>query len=504
MKTLFLISLFLPSFFLLSLSIFLEPSFASSHTDVQNQCLDDQRFTLLQLQHALYYSQNFTFSSKAKLWNLNNIDCCSWKGVTCDVVGHVIGIDLSYKNLAGNFHSIFNLHHVQRLNLAGNNFNTTLFYYGFGKLPNLTHLNLSNSCFYGQIPVEISSLTRLVSLDLSNQVFCFWRNDPSVSYYPTLKLEKPNFKTLIKNLRSLTELYLDWVNISTQSSKWCETISLALPNLRVLSLPYCGLKGPFCSSLLGLPFLSKLNLNHNPISSYLPPNFLEISSPLVSLTLVNCSLSGQFPTEFFLLPKVQIIDMSYNFNLMGQFPESIGNLKFLIDLTFRFCHLSGSIPSSIANLSNLVQLDLSFNNFSGLIPPFHRSGVPNLAHLYLDGNMLFGSIYSSLFTLPSLHTLSLEGTQLVGEIHEFPNASSSLIEFLDLSFNYLRGSIPNSILQLPRLEWLNIGFNSFDSLKLDIFFQLNNLRVLDLSNMSLSIENHNKSLVFPQLEVLTL
>ncbi|XVF28497.1 hypothetical protein REPUB_Repub15cG0034200 [Reevesia pubescens] len=503
MKTLFLISLFLPSFFLLLLSISLEPSFASSHTDVQNQCLDDQRSALLQLQHALYYSQNFTFSSKAKLWNLNNNDCCSWKGVTCDVVGHVIGIDLSYKNLAGNFHSIFNLHHLQRLNLAGNNFNTILFSHGFGKLPNLTHLNLSNSCFYGKIPMEISSLTRLVSLDLSNQDSCFWRNDPSVLYYPTLKLEKPNLKTLIKNFRSLLELYLDGVNISTQSSNWCEVISLALPKLRVLSMSYCGLKGPFCSSLSRLSFLSKLNLNHNPIS-YLPPNFLEISSHLVSLTLVNCNLSGHFPTKFFLLPKLQIIDISYNYNLMGQLPESIGNLRFLTALTLRSCYFSGSIPLSIANLTNLVQLDLSYNNFSGLIPPFHRSGVPNLSCLYLDGNKLYGLIHSSLFTLPSLHTLSLGKNQLVGEIDEFPNASSSLIEFLDLSHNNLRGSIPNSILQLPRLKWLYIGYNSFDSLKLDLFFQLKNIRALDLSNISLSVENHNKSLAFSQLDELTL
>ncbi|MFQ6651714.1 hypothetical protein Gotur_023924, partial [Gossypium turneri] len=81
----------------------------------------------------------------------------------------------------------------------------------------------------------------------------------------------------IKNLRFLTELYLDSVDISTQSAKWCETTSLVLSNLRVLSLSNCGLKGPLCSSLSRLSFLSKLILDGNPIS-HLPPNFLEISS----------------------------------------------------------------------------------------------------------------------------------------------------------------------------------------------------------------------------------
>ncbi|XVF29037.1 hypothetical protein REPUB_Repub15cG0084900 [Reevesia pubescens] len=495
-----LISLFFPSFLLISCT-------SISQTDLKNQCLDDQRSALLQLHHGLYYAPNFTFFSKAKFWNLNETDCCSWKGVTCNALGHVVGLDLSAKNLSGNFHSIFNLHHLQQLNLAGNNFNTTMFSYGFGKLSNLTHLNLSSSCFHGQIPMEISCLTRLVSLDLSYQDSCFWRNpsvDPYDDDYPTLKLEKPNFKTLIKNLRSLMELYLDGVNISSQSSKWCESISSTLPNLRVLSMSDCGLKGPFCSSLLRLPFLSKLLLADNLIS-YLPPNFLEVSSPLVSLNLENCNLSGQFPTEFFLLPKIQSIDISYNHNLMGQLPEfPINNTLRLTDLTLSDCSFSGAIPSSIANLTSLVNLDLSFNNFSGLIPQFHRSGVPNLASLHLYRNMLSGSIHSSLFTLPSLHTLFLGGNQLVGEIGEFPNASSSLIEVLNLNRNYLRGSIPKSILQLPRLERLYIGYNNFDSLKLDMFFQLKNIRGLHLSNISLSIENHNKSLVFPQLDELYL
>ncbi|XVE84710.1 hypothetical protein DITRI_Ditri17bG0035200 [Diplodiscus trichospermus] len=530
MNTIAILLLFLSTLFLLSHSI----SFSPSHTDLQNQCLDDQKSALLQLQQGLYISQNFTSSSKAELWDIKT-DCCSWKGVTCDALGHVIGLDLNYRNLSGSFHSIFNLHYLRHLNLAGNNFNTTLFPSRFGSLPNLTHLNLSDSCFRGQIPMAISNLTRLVSLDLSNQDICYWRNYQRLDsyhyhyyyyYYPSLKLQKPNFKTLIKNLRSLKELYLDTVNISTQSSKWCETTSLLLPNLRLLSMSGCGLTGPLCSSLSKLHFLSKLNLDRNPIS-YLPPNFLEISSSLVSLSLSSCNLSGHFPTEVFLLPKMQTIDISGNENLMGQLPEfpinnnlqvltlrltnfsgnlpnSIGNLKFLRELELSDCCFSGAIPSSIANLTNLVQLHLSYNNFSGLIPPFDRSRAPNLAYLYLGGNRLSGSIPSSLFTLPSLLSLSLEYNQLVGEIDEFPNASSSLIEYLGLNDNYLRGSIPKSILQLPMLESLDVGYNNFGSMKLDIFFQLKNLRRLDLSNVSLLLGSDSKSFIFPQLEYLRL
>ncbi|KAK8308042.1 hypothetical protein V6Z11_D02G028900 [Gossypium hirsutum] len=494
-SSLFLFSCFLP----------LLLSFSPPQTHLPMQCLDDQRSPLLQLQHHLYYDPHFTFSSKFELWHPNT-DCCSWEGVTCDAYGHVVGIDLSYKNLSGSFHPIFNLHRLQRLNLAGNNFNTTLFSYGFDKLQNLTHLNLSSSCFHGQIPVEISFLKRLVSLDLSNQNSCYLRYDKVLypAFYNSfsfpyelqqpLKLENPNFKTLIKNLRFLTELYSDGVNISTQSAKWCETTSLVLSNLRVLSLSYCGLKGPLCSSLSRLSFLSKLILDLNPIS-YLPPNFLEISPRLVSLSLRNCNLSGHFPTEILLSPKIQSIDISANDQLMGQLPEfpannallschfmtqisvenypnqlvilpqSIGNLKFLTNLELSYCKLFGPIPSSIANLSHLVNFDISSNKLSG-------------------------SIHSSLFTLPSLKILFLGDNQLVGKIDEFPNASSSLIQELYIGNNYLTRPIPKSILQLPRLERIYIESNSFSSMKLDMFVQLKNLKDLELYN-SLSLRSCN-------------
>ncbi|MFQ6660356.1 hypothetical protein Gotur_028923, partial [Gossypium turneri] len=100
--------------------------------------------------------------------------------------------------------------------------------------------------------------------------------------------------------------------------------------------------------------------------------------------------------------------------------------------------------------------------------------------------------------------LDLVDNHLVGKIDEFPNASSSLIQELCIGKSYLTGPIPKSILQLPRLEWLYIESNSFSSMKIDMFVQLKNLRVLWLYNISLLIESDNRSLTFPQLESLRL
>ncbi|MFQ6628016.1 hypothetical protein Gotur_007839, partial [Gossypium turneri] len=194
---------------------------------------------------------------------------------------------------------------------------------------------------------------------------CYWRNGYGYNS-AILKLEKPNFKTFIKNFKFLTELYLDSVDISTQSAKWCETTSLVLSNLRVLSLSNYDLKGPLCSSLSRLSFLSKLILDGNPIS-YLPPNFLEISSRLVSLSLKNCNLSGHFPIEILLPPKIQSIDISENEQLMGQLPEFPAN-NALQSLLLSYTNFSGKLPQSIGNLKFLTDLELYYCNFFGPIP----------------------------------------------------------------------------------------------------------------------------------------
>lgn len=50
------------------------------------------------------------------------MDCCTWDGVTCDLLtGHVIGLDLSCSLLNGIIYansSLFQLRHLQTLNLA--------------------------------------------------------------------------------------------------------------------------------------------------------------------------------------------------------------------------------------------------------------------------------------------------------------------------------------------------------------------------------------------------
>ncbi|XP_042483781.1 receptor-like protein 7 [Macadamia integrifolia] len=543
--------LFLSFFYFFFLLLLLLPQIQAAQES--HICLHDQKSALLQFRHEFIITDNISFSS----WEPGT-DCCSWDGVTCNVTtGYVIRLDLSgsfdfnsdmiNSKLSGPIYSnssLFGLHHLQRLNLAYNDFRLAPIPSGFDRLPSLTHLDLSYSNFSGQIPCEFSRLTRLVSLDLSTFDFDYY------DYYcynfnichRILKLERPNLKELIQNLTSLVELYLDGVDLSSPSSSptqgsnrhWSQVLPQSLPNLRSLSFSGCGLSGPIHSSFSQLVFLEELRLDGNynlslEAPNFLPPNF----SQLKTLSLSSCGLYGKFPSSVFQLPNLQIFDVSNNSLLNGQLPDfplnnsfqfislsdtnfsgaipdSIGNLRFLTTLRLDGCNFSGLVSPFLTNLTQLTELHLSHNSFTGSVPMFNKDTVPNLTYLELSDNLLDGTIHSSLFTLPSLYKLFLSNNQLSGRLDQlFHNSSlsSSSLEFMDLSGNKLNGQIPTSISQFSSLWFLLLGSNDFSgTVKLeDTFGNLENLSSLDLSNNNLlSLEFGNDSSFRPQLYELQL
>ena len=170
-------------------------------------CLEDESMLLLQLKSTLKFN---VVASNKLVSQSRSADCCSWGGVTWDATSHVVSLDLSSEFIFGEFNSsssIFRLQYLQSLNLANNTFYYSQIPSGFGKLGRLIYLNLSSVGFSRQIPIEISRLTKLVTIDFS--MFYFLGD-------PTLKLEKSNLRMLVQNLIKLRELYLNGVDISAQ------------------------------------------------------------------------------------------------------------------------------------------------------------------------------------------------------------------------------------------------------------------------------------------------
>ena len=375
---------------------------------------------------------------------------------------------------------------------------------------------LKNACFAVQIPNAISSLTRLVTLDLST---LYILSDAM------LKLEDPNLAMLVQNLSELRELCLDGINISAAGNEWCQALSSSVPNLRVLSMSSCYLSGPFVSSISKLQSLSIIHLHNNPFNAPVPDFFANFTN-LTSLDLSSCGLNGTFPKKIFQIQTLQTLNLSNNELLQGTLPNSIGNLTMLSIIDLSLCNFSGSIPSSMANLTQLVYLDMSSNNFTGPIPSFsmtknltqihlshnHLTGkihflnwkdLLNLVNLDLRYNSLEGNIPVSLFSLPSLQTLQLSNNQFSAQLNQVSNASSCQLEILDLSSNYLEGPIPMSIFELRSIGNLLLSSKKFNgSLQFNVIQQLRNLFDLDLSYNSLLIEYNELILHYPPFPML--
>ncbi|GLT55695.1 hypothetical protein SLA2020_287910 [Shorea laevis] len=478
-------------------------------------CQSEQQELLLQLKDRL----NFIPDASLKLvkWD-QSLDCCIWEGVKCDVKGRVTDLDLSSEWIISgidNSSSLFNLQHLQSLNLANNSF-SSIFPSKFDKLSNLRHLNLSHAGFKGQIPLEISRLTSLVTLDLSaNAVF-----------YLGLKLENPNLVMLIQNLKELKHLYLDAVDISAPGKEWCQALS-SLANLKVLSMSNCHLSGPIDCSLLKLQSLSVIRLDGNNLSGPFPEDIFQVRT-LKTLNLSRNPLLEGYLKKFFLASSLETLLLSGT-HFGGTLPESIGNLERLSTIELASCHFNGSIPKAMTYLTQLVSLDFSFNNFSGPIPSL--SIAKNLTHLNLSHNLLTGPILSTnwsslsklvsinlrnnalngtlpetLFGIPSLQRLVLSQNRFSGGLREPQKLASSALHSLELDSNMLAGPFPMFVFGLHSLQVLILSSNNFSGLlNLSSFSNLKNLSILDLSFNSLSIKaTISDPTSFPQIHTLKL
>ncbi|GLT89383.1 hypothetical protein SLE2022_073650 [Rubroshorea leprosula] len=502
-----MLSLFSWLFILLLATIFFEINVVV----VSGRCLSDQQWFLLQLKNRL----DFNSSSSLKLvkWN-QSTGCCMWEGVTCDVEGHVTDLDLSNEWIVGgidNSSSIFNLQHLQSLNLANNHFNSD-FPSRFDKLSNLTHLNLSHAGFIGQIPEVITNLTQLVSLDFSSNSF----SGPIPSF------------SFAKNLTHLN-LAHNQLTGSILSINWSSLSKLEYINLRDNAL-----SGILPATLFEIPSLQSLVLSQNQFTGELHETPELASSTLQSLELDGNMLNGSLPMCVFRLKSLHVLILSSNnftgpLNLSSILDES--NLSTL-DLSFNNLSINATISAytyfaqmhtlklASCNLKRfpnfwesfsdeifeLSILDLSANQIDGEIPDWVWE-KSSLSYLNLSHNFLVNLKGPLTAPSPSLSVLDLRGNKLQGQL---PNLSSylayvdyssnnfsSIIQFSDISVkitssfillsnNNLQGGIPESICPATNLQVLDLSNNSLNGAIPQCLNEMESLKVLDLSRNNLS------------------
>ncbi|GLT59099.1 hypothetical protein SLA2020_319380 [Shorea laevis] len=404
-------------------------------------------------------------------WNESK-DCCLWEGITCDKMkGHVIGLDLSGNRLKANLtanSSLFRLEKLQSLNFFNNYFHYPDISFGFDRWKSLAYLNLSNSGY-------------MDGFLLFDEIFLLPKLvslDVSDNYGLLLDNTKFHF-LLVHNLTELRFLFLDSVNMSL----------------------------------------------------VVPSSLLNLTSSLEQLSLRDCSLQGNFPSQVFQLPSLQLLDLSRNYNLGGNLPESnrssfleylnlantsfsgelphsIGNLKLLEELNLDSYQFCGSIPQSLANLTKITYLDFDSNLLQGQIPDVFGK-MRKLTDLSFDENNFGGKIPASIFNLTHLTSLSLSSNNLIGSLPHNISVLTFLHELL-INNNLIIGRMPSWLFSLPSLSHLHLQNNNLtgpiDHVEMpnlnlqevylsnneisgsipSSFFDLVNLTILELSSNNLS------------------
>ncbi|XP_042039877.1 receptor kinase-like protein Xa21 [Salvia splendens] len=415
----------------------------------------------------LSLSRNYlTGTVPASIGNLSNLEVFdisrnSFYGTVVSELGQLSSLrilNLQANNLSDEVpQAIFNISMLRFLSLRENNLSGSLPFSIDKGLPNIEHIlignierrfNLRANQFYGKIPNSVSNLSKLITLDLS---------DNSFTHIPI-------------DLGSLHQLQ----KLNLQANQLMNNLSDPGQD--------------FLSSLVACKNLKSIQISFNPITGVLPKSLgsSNLSTSLETLKAFSCRLSYPIPDEIGNLSNLWWLDLGYN-HLTGAIPSTLGqlrslrnlricgnrfhgsispvlcNFKHLYSLNVAINSLSGQLPSCFVNLSSLREVYMSDNEFNGSIasiPWFLKnvSNVKNLVALDLSRNQLSGEIPNTISQLENLVRLSLSSNKLKGPILESLTVLKDL-QYLDLSHNNLSGLIPKSLEALSHLHYFDVSFN---------------------------------------------
>ncbi|KAK5826824.1 hypothetical protein PVK06_021756 [Gossypium arboreum] len=408
-----------------------------------------------------------------ELTNLQELDIngCNLKGSLPMCFSNLTSLkilSLSYNQYSGNISILQSLTFLESLDLSSNQFFGNIS--ALQSLTLLEYLDLSSNQFSGNISA-LESLTSLRSSNISNN-----------------KFHIPSSLRPLFNLSKLKNLYADNNTIHADDHEMSHS-SAPRFQLSSIRLSCCGSGGSFPQFLYHQSELQSVTLSDIYFKVDRSPFWLlENNTMLMTLNLVNCSLSGPFQVPSHVHSTLAYLDISNN-AFGGNIPVRIGvHLPFLMYLNMSNNYFNGTIPSSFGDMSFLQVLDLSINQLSGEIPEHMVMGCSSLQFLALSNNKLQGSIFSENFNLTSLLELELSGNNFTGMI---PNvlANCSYLNILDLSNNSIYGEVPSWIWNMSKLVALDVSRNQ-------LFGKLPQWRgnVLNLEQVSMADNQLNGSI----------
>ncbi|KAF5819743.1 putative non-specific serine/threonine protein kinase [Helianthus annuus] len=468
-------------------------------------------------------------------------------------------LDISHNSFHGAIPMfIGSLTKLRYLDLSNNSFYGTI-PRSIGTLSELRHLDLSkNFLLNGTIPPEIRNLTNLKVLSLRSLNNCTVENLDWLYHMSQLEeLEMDgislgkadNWVNVILSLQKLSFLSLDECDLSMAMHPYSNSsanyssssiVSLGLGNnnlnssmfhwlfplttnrLEILDLSRNKLHGipkylgnlcsltafyfennivpiklsDFLNNLSGCTSitLQELSALRSQFTGSLPDDIQKFSS-LGLLTLSDNKLNGTISHKVWLLPNLEILDVSSNslsdflklLQVRASFPKMDSNTKKSYSSSHCQTGISDTIPVEFWNMwpSQLKYLNLSSNNITGKVTDLLSNFDSGPTIIDLSSNNFYGVI---LNVFSSLSWLDLSNNKFHGGISFLCQIVDGTLSFLDLSYNSFRGQIPDCLWHFKNLKVLNLQHNNlYGSLPTSIKYLINT-EVLNLSNTKFSGE----------------
>ncbi|KAK3153894.1 hypothetical protein QOZ80_2BG0182910 [Eleusine coracana subsp. coracana] len=423
-------------------------------------------------------------------WSLNGTGAtaaCSWRGVSCDSRGRVVGVDVAGAGLAGTLDALdlASLPSLSSLNLSSNALTGTFFFRSSNVsvpllsfksidlsnnnlsgpipatlpmvMPNLEHLNLSSNQFTGSIPPALANLTRLQSLVLGSNLLVGGVPPAlgAISGLKTLELgNNPLGGTIPAALGKLRSLERVNVSLAQLGSTIPTELSLCT-NITVLALAGNKLSGELPPSLARLTRVREFNVSKNMLTGAIRPEYFTSWTRLTVFQADHNRFTGEIPAvALTTASRLQFLSLATN-NLSGVIPPQIGRMARLEVLDLSENGFSGAIPRTIGNLTKLHTLRLYDNKLTGRLPE-EFGNMTALERLSINTNMLEGELPAGLTRLPNLLGIVAFDNRFSGAI---PREFGRNISILTMSNNRFSGGLPPGLCNTPRLRYLALEDN---------------------------------------------
>ncbi|XVF78899.1 hypothetical protein PTKIN_Ptkin14bG0174900 [Pterospermum kingtungense] len=360
-------------------------------------------------------------------------------------------------------------------------------------LPSLMELYLS-SCNITQFPNFLTSLDRLISLDLSNNLIQGKLSKEEIKWGKNLLT-----LDLSQNLLTVLEGY-PWRTISylqLGSNQLEGPFLVPPPSTNFLSISKNKLVGEIPSSICNSVWIEILDLSNNNLSGAIPECLNSGVMNLSVLDLSNNKFTGNIPNIFPKGNMLRTIQLNNN-DFDGPLPKSLVNCVELEVLNLGNNKINDTFPHWLGTLPQLQVLVLHANHFHGqLIHSEKESHFSSLRILDLSHNELSGSLSTSYFkSFKSMMNLSGVGVGYMWNDKYYRDSVVVTIKgveieleriltiftTIDMSSNKFEGKFPETIGKLISLQVLNFSHNKLTGHIPSSFGNLAALESLDLSS----------------------